>query len=138
MLSLLRDIPIDASKQKYRSAQTINVTLAAVKDVARQAFMLEQVTADEFKRIELLKGDRVFRQPVGRNITIGEIRALMSVCEADKSRAGCRDAAIIGLMYTGGLRRFEVAGLNYEDLDFEEKAITLVGKGRKVRKTWPD
>lgn len=138
LLSLLRDVPIDPEKAKYRSAQTINVTLAAIKDVARQAFMLEQMTADEFKRIELLKGDRVFRQPVGRNVTMGEIRAIMSVCEADQTPAGCRDAAIIGLMYTGGLRRFEVANLNVENLDFEEKVITLVGKGRKVRKTWPD
>ena len=138
LLSLLRDVPIDHSTLKYRSAQTINVTLAAIKDVARQAFSLGQMTGDEFKHIELLKGDRVFRQPVGRNIPLGEIRALMSVCEVDETPAGCRDAAIIGLMYTGGLRRFEVATIDVENLNFEEKVIELVGKGRKPRKTWPD
>jgi integrase/recombinase XerD len=142
LLERLRNWPLPTKTEtdppKYRSAQTINVTLAAVKDVARQAFLLEQISADDFKRIELIKGDRVNRQPVGRYLPIGEIRAIMVACEDDQSPAGCRDAAIIGLLYTGGLRRFEVAGLRVEQLDIDEGEITLIGKGNKQRKTWPD
>lgn len=128
----------DDDPPRYRSAQTVNVTLAAIKDVARQAFLLEQMSADDFKRIELIKGDRVNRQPVGRHLPMGEIRAIMAACEDDPTPAGCRDAAIIGLLYTGGLRRFEVAALLVEQLAMDTGEITLIGKGKKQRKTWPD
>ena len=142
LLDRLRNWPLPAKNNseapQYRSAQTINVTLAAVKDVARQAFLLGQMSAEDFKRIELIKGDRVTRQPVGRHLPIGEIRAIMAICEDDQTPAGCRDAAIIGLLYTGGLRRFEVAGLGVEQLNREQGEIILIGKGNKQRKTWPD
>lgn len=45
-----------------------------------------------------------------------------------------RDAARLALLYGSGLRRAEAAGLDIEDLDRENGAITVrAGKGRKDR-----
>ena len=47
--------------------------------------------------------------------------------------AGVRDAAIISLMCTCGLRRSEVVGLNLGDYDQNTGRIIVLGKGRKER-----
>lgn len=45
-----------------------------------------------------------------------------------------RDAAMFELMYGSGLRRFEVCGLDLDDLDFEERQVRVRhGKGDKER-----
>ena len=43
---------------------------------------------------------------------LGEIEALVRVCQAHESPAGIRDIVMIGLLYICGLRRAEVASLN--------------------------
>ena len=51
-----------------------------------------------------------------------------------------RDVALIRLMFDLGLRRGEVAGLNLEDIDRENKRVWIKGKGRsqKESRTLPD
>jgi len=44
-----------------------------------------------------------------------------------------RDRAILNLFYGGGLRLSEVAGLRPRDIDFEQAAVTVLGKGKKMR-----
>ncbi len=150
LLHLLRTTPLDdrsgnprfedgdLSRPITASFQTINVTLAAVKDVAKQAFLLNQLSAEELKRIEEVHGERGFRRPAGRHVPVGEIKAVIRACEEDATPAGCRDAAIIGLLYTCGLRRFEVAELQISNLSLEDGEIELKGKGNKSRISWPD
>jgi site-specific recombinase XerD len=46
---------------------------------------------------------------------------------------GVRDLAMLACMYLGGLRTMEVAGMNVGDVDLENKRLTIVGKGRKMR-----
>ncbi|GAB1266556.1 hypothetical protein NBRC116492_33660 [Aurantivibrio infirmus] len=45
---------------------------------------------------------------------------------------------MIGLLYACGLRRFEVADLQVNNLAIDDGKIELTGKGNKARVTWPD
>ncbi|MFO7891499.1 MAG: tyrosine-type recombinase/integrase, partial [bacterium] len=46
---------------------------------------------------------------------------------------GIRDYAVYGLMYSLGLRVGEIYSLNLDSFDFEEKTLTVTGKGKKRR-----
>ncbi len=46
---------------------------------------------------------------------------------------GKRDRAILELLYSAGLRTFELVGLNHEDIDLSRQTIRSRGKGMKER-----
>jgi integrase/recombinase XerC len=49
------------------------------------------------------------------------------------SIAGARDYAIITLLYALALRRSEVAGLRFEDVDLAKGQLAVLGKGKRER-----
>lgn len=51
----------------------------------------------------------------------------------DDGVKGVRDAAVIGILATCGLRRAEFSGLQLDDFDPETGALRVFGKGRKER-----
>ena len=55
----------------------------------------------------------------------GELAAMMLAC-ADQTPAGVRDAAIIGILYTCGLRRSELVNLDLADYDPDAGTVTIV------------
>ena len=72
--------------------------------------------------------------PRGRAIKQEELRALFRVCAADLSPAGRRDAAMLAVLYGGGLRRAELCGLDVADFDTEGCTLAMrSGKGRRDR-----
>ncbi len=115
---------------------TVNKYLAALRGVLRAAWQLGLIDTDRYQRAAAIKGVRNDTLPAGREVTGGELAALMSACAADDSEAGTRDAAIIALMYAGGLRRAEVVALDLADYDPESGALKVTGKGRKERLLW--
>jgi len=46
---------------------------------------------------------------------------------------GARDAAILELFYSTGMRRAELVGLDTSDVDMVERTVKVVGKGNKER-----
>ena len=46
---------------------------------------------------------------------------------------GARDAAILELLYSTGMRRGELIGLREHDFDFPENTVKVLGKGNKER-----
>ena len=79
------------------------------------AWRLEQMTAEEYERIRSINAVSGSRLPAGRALERDEVAALLDACAKDDSPAGARDAAIIALIFGGGLRRSEVASLKVED-----------------------
>ena len=46
---------------------------------------------------------------------------------------GARDAAILELFYSTGIRLSELIGLRQSDMDFKRRTVSVLGKGRKQR-----
>lgn len=60
-----------------------------------------------------------------------QVSSLLSVASTDWH--GCRDRAILELLYSSGLRLAELVGCNIEDLDLGDGSIRVTGKGAKER-----
>ena len=73
--------------------------------------------------------------PRGRALTPGELRALFAVVAEDPRPATrARDAALLAVLYGGGLRRAEVITVNVGDYNSDTGALTIRhGKGRRER-----
>jgi len=117
------------------SPATVNKYLAALRGVARAAWALGQMSAEDLAKIRAVKGLRGRTLPAGRALGGGELRALLAACK-DGTNAGRRDMAIIALGYGAGLRRAELAGLGVDSIladDGEMMTLRVAGKGRKER-----
>ena len=115
------------------AASTVNATLAALKGVARAAFNLGQMSGDDHERIRSVKAVRGEKLLTGRALATDEVAALLRVCVKDGDAGGARDAALIAVMFAGGLRRSEVVGLDLDDYDPEAGELIVRGKGGKER-----
>lgn len=125
--------------QIYKPA-TVNKMLSALRQTLKQAWLLGQMTAEEYSRaikLEPVTGKTI---PTGRELSQGEILALMNACTNDidpetkeTTPAGTRDAAIIAILYTTGLRRDEVVKLDVNSYDPETGKLIVTGKRNKPR-----
>jgi site-specific recombinase XerD len=117
---------------------SVNAALYALRGVAKAAWNMDLMSAENYARIRNVKPVRGTRLPAGRNVASGELSALLEACSKDSSPAGTRDAALIGVLYCGGLRRAEAAGLDVEDYEYSGGALSsgalkVRGKGDKER-----
>jgi len=119
--------------QSYSPA-TANKILSALRQTLKQAWLLGQMTAEEYHRsteLEPITGSTI---PAGRELSIEEITALMTTCRSDpNTNAGTRNTTIIGMMYAAGLRREEIVSLSISSYDPTTGRITLTGKRNKQR-----
>ena len=65
-------------------------------------------------------------------LSSGEIERMLSMPDESKPE-GIRDAAILELFYSSGLRISELAKLPIRDVSLDEGAVRVKGKGSKVR-----
>jgi site-specific recombinase XerD len=66
-------------------------------------------------------------------LRVAELRALLTMCERDKTFAGRRDEAVLRVFMDTGARRGEVLGLGHADVDLEEGLLRVTGKGSRTR-----
>jgi len=113
---------------------TVNLTLAVLRGIARQARDFTLMTDEEYRRITEVKPHKGSRLPPGRHVRAGELTALVEACARDKTPAGARDAAMLACLYVGGLRRAELAALKAEHYTADPPTLTIKsGKGDKDR-----
>jgi len=115
---------------------TINMTLYALRGVAKSAFNLGIMSAESYARLCNVKPVRGERVPAGRALNIGEIGALLDTCAG--TPIGTRNAAIISIMYACGLRRDEIVSLELEHYNTETGELKVLGKGNKERLLYVD
>lgn len=131
-----------------KSPNSVNRALAAVRWWARRISDLafehplpkEQrdeivVQAARVASIEDVSGER---QPKGRHLELTELSALLQACSADSTPAGVRDAAMIVLAWTTGLRRSEITSIRLEHWNRQTSSQTIIikGKGNKSRQAF--
>ncbi len=122
-----------ALSERGVAPSTVNVTLSALKGIARRARNLNLMGSEEYDRIRDVRGATGEREPAGRSATVGEIEALVRACLRDRTPAGVRDVAMLGVLYIGGIRRAELAGLRLSDYTPEPPTLRVRGKGNKHR-----
>jgi integrase/recombinase XerD len=114
---------------------TANRMLAATRGALKAAFKLGLMSADHMTRacaVDPIRGSRVMK---GRALSKGELLALFEACDPSKA-GGARNAALLGLLYGGGLRRAEVVALDLADFDAATGKLVIRGKGNKERTAW--
>ena len=108
--------------------------VAAIRGVLKRSWRLGLMTAEAYRQTADLEPVRGSRLPPGRGVTPGELRALFNVCRADNTPRGARDAALLALLYSAGLRRAEAAAVSLGDFDPGEGLLLVEGKGRRQRR----
>ena len=111
----------------------VNARLSAVQGTMREAWRLNLIETDRYMRIKDVENVKGSRLPSGRALSTGEIMALFSACAAADSYIGCRDAAMLAVMYGTGLRRAELTSLTLADWNAAESRLTVIGKGNRER-----
>lgn len=121
-------------QQQQKSANTINLTLAALRGVSKMCFSVGLISAEQWLLLQGIKRVRSSRQPVGKRLTPQQIARLQRVCRFDHSVAGKRDHALIALMLATGLRRAEISALELGDYSSKTGLLTVrAGKGGYAR-----
>jgi len=125
------------------SKRSIQRKLSALRTFFRFLIREEAVTANPFARLPAIKAD----YPLPEIMNIGEVERLIAAVDAywrtaveqDRSRpqdaafSSARDAALVELIYSGGLRISEAMGANYGDVDWGRHILLVRGKGKKER-----
>ncbi len=114
---------------------TVNRYLCAIRRVIQEAWRHHLITAETYQRATDVQSVSAQRLPTGRELDNAEIKALIQACLADESNPvlGIRDAAMVSLMYSSGLRRSEVVSLDLKDLDMKIGQLRVIGKRNKER-----
>jgi len=121
-----------ALAERYAPA-TANKMLSALRGVLAECWRLGLMSAEDHARaadVPSLKGQSA---PKGRALKTGELVALFGSCDATTAQ-GARDAALLAVLYGGGLRRAEAVGLDLADFDSEAGELRIrSGKGKRAR-----
>ena len=90
------------------SFHTVNRELTALRQVLDEAWQLGQIeSADQYTKAQKLanvKGDSLL---AGRDMTKGEMAAIVDACLRDETPLGIRDGALLCLMFSTGIPRAE-------------------------------
>lgn len=121
---------IRAALMERYAIKTVNQRLSALKGVLKAAWQLQQISTDDYMRAVAIRSVRGQALPRGRALSTGELLALFQQCAEDGGNAGARDAALLGVLYGGGLRRSEAVTLDLNDYDeWSGELRVRLGKG---------
>ncbi len=111
----------------------INKHLVALRRILKECWRLDLMTAEEYQRaidIPSLSGSR---EQTGRSIHTDELAAMLRVCAEDDGPASVRNAAVVAVLRSTGIRRAEAASALIERYDPGERSLRIIGKRNKER-----
>lgn len=114
------------------SPRTINSYLAALKQVAQAAWQAGLMPVDDYQQIRHIRRIPGTRQPrpLLEQDAFGQ---LLAQCQQDRGVAGIRDAALLSLLISTGLRRSELVSLDLQQIDRASGGFRVLGKGNRER-----
>jgi integrase/recombinase XerD len=116
---------------------TVNATLSALKGVARRAWHLGLMSAEDYQRVRDVRCVRGESARHLRALTVAELSSLMDACE-DGTTGGARDLCLVTLLAGAGLRRDEAAALDRADWNAPLRSLLVRGKGSRERVVYLD
>lgn len=123
--------------QSSLSKTTLRNHFSALKGLFRFAQEREGYKINPFANLTLPKLDK----PLPKFLTEKQAQTLIQNIKIydEGGKSGeflrTRDQIIIKILYSGGLRVSELVSLNYQDIDFVNATLKIVGKGQKERIT---
>jgi site-specific recombinase XerD len=119
------------------SPSNVNKHLSALRQVLYQAWQLEQMTAEDYQRAAAIKNVKGgAREKAGRNVAEQEIAAMLTACLEAGGLIGTRDAAMIAVLQSTGMRRAELSAARRRDYQPGERSLLITGKGNKTREVY--
>lgn len=120
--------------ERWSSLSHVNKHLSALRGVLLECWRLELMSAEDYQRARDVKNVKGSREAAGRSIHVDEVAALLAACLRDESVPhGIRDAAIVAVLQSTGIRRAEAAAALIERYDHGERSLRVIGKGNKER-----
>ncbi len=113
--------------QRGLSGRSIQRMLSACRALYRFLLKHGEVQADPFQGIAAPKSPKKLPE----TLSVDELSELLE--QHDGSITGQRDHAMLELFYSSGLRLAELASLDENSIDFQERQIVVTGKGNKQR-----
>jgi integrase/recombinase XerC len=115
------------ANQSY-SKSTIARKLATLRSFYKFCVRREYVPTHPLSTIRTPKQEK----SLPRFLEVEQINTLLSTPDAS-TLLGCRDRAMLEVLYSTGVRVSELVALNVEDVDFNARTIRVRGKGKKQR-----
>lgn len=109
------------------TASSVQRALAAVRTYFRFLVGEGAVRANPARAVPHPRRERRLPEVV----TTDQVHDLLDA--APDGPAGCRDLALLELLYAAGLRVGELVALDLEDVDLSQRLLRVQGKGRKTR-----
>lgn len=134
MLSAILTTPTKRGTQP--SPATVALALAVVKGCVRAGWEMGVIDGDTAARIRAIKAPRGTRLPAGRNVSMTERNAIVAAASTRSGPHAARDAALLAVAATTGMRIAELAGLSMADVTVDGPDVVrlrIVGKGRHER-----
>jgi integrase/recombinase XerC len=129
-----RDYLFELMKRK-QARSYIRLQFSALRSFYRFLVSRNRLTKDPVREVQLPKPEK--KLPLV--LTQGQIKELLGApLQVKKPKSAPvwmpqRDAAIMEVFYSSGLRLAELASLNVNDLDIYTESVRVLGKGRKER-----
>ncbi len=114
--------------EKGASRQTVARKIAALRSFYKYLNRNGRVDSNPARVVHTPK----LEKKIPTFLTISMMERLLATPEGG-TFIGSRDKAILELIYSAGLRSFELVGLDHEDIDLERRVLRLRGKGMKER-----
>jgi integrase/recombinase XerD len=121
----------DLQSQRHNLARTRNQRLAALKSFAKMIRLLYPDQRPLAETIFSVPQKRIQKPLIGF-LYPEEILKVFHVVNL-KRKEGLRDYALLHLLFDSGARASEVATLNLDDFNPEQKTLAILGKGNRFR-----
>jgi len=112
------------------SKSTTARKLATLRSFYKFCVRRNYVQANPLASIRMPKQEK--RLP--KFLTVEQVNLLLQTPD-DATLLGARDRAMLGVLYSTGIRVSELVDLNAEDIDFTAQVVRIRGKGKKQRST---
>jgi len=134
---LVVDFLVDLENKRKNTVRTRNLRLVSLKSLAKMIRLLYPEQREYADSILLIPQKRAQKKLIGY-LHQEEILSILSKVDL-KKKDGMRDYAILNLLLDSGARASEIADLQLDYVDYQNKTIALLGKGNRYRQVslWP-